>query len=64
MQYPILVTGAAGGRQGATGRLIASLLLKQGLPVRAFVRKVDARVDSLRVEGADIFVGDLLNGVF
>jgi uncharacterized protein YbjT (DUF2867 family) len=61
MSHPILVTGAAGGRQGATGRLIASLLLKQGLPVRAFVRKVDARVDSLRVEGADIFVGDLLN---
>jgi uncharacterized protein YbjT (DUF2867 family) len=61
MSHPILVTGAAGGRQGATGRLIASLLLKQGLPVRAFVRKVDARVDSLRAEGADIFVGDLLN---
>jgi uncharacterized protein YbjT (DUF2867 family) len=61
MSHPILVTGAAGGRQGATGRLITSLLLEQGLPVRAFVRKVDARADALRAEGADIFVGDLLN---
>jgi uncharacterized protein YbjT (DUF2867 family) len=61
MSHPVLVTGSAGGRQGATGRLITSLLLKQGIPVRAFVRKVDARADELHKEGADIFVGDLLN---
>jgi len=61
MSHPILVTGAAGGRQGATGRLITSLLLKQGIRVRAFVRKVDARVEEIRAEGAEIFVGDLLN---
>jgi uncharacterized protein YbjT (DUF2867 family) len=61
MPTPVLVTGAAGGQQGATGRLIATLLLKQGIPVRAFVRKVDARADELREEGAEIFIGDLLN---
>ena len=61
MPAPVLVTGAAGGQQGATGRLITTLLLKQGIPVRAFVRKVDARADELREEGAEIFVGDLLN---
>ena len=63
MSNPILVTGAAGGQQGATGRRVASHLLERGIPVRAFVRKVDDRVDELRKEGADIFVGDLLNPV-
>lgn len=43
MSHPVLVTGAAGGQQRATGRLITTLLLQQGIPVRAFVRKVDAR---------------------
>lgn len=61
MSNSVLVTGAAGGQQGATGRRVATHLLKQGIPVRAFVRKVDARADDLRAEGADIFVGDLLN---
>jgi len=61
MSQPILVTGSAGGRQGATGRSIASSLLKQGVPVRAFVRKLDDRSETLRAEGADIFIGDLLN---
>ena len=61
MPAPVLVTGAAGGQQGATGRLITTHLLKQGIPVRAFVRKVDARADELRKEGAEVFVGDLLN---
>lgn len=61
MSHPVLVTGAAGGQQGATGRRIATLLLQQEIPVRAFVRKVDARSDELRKQGADIFVGDLLN---
>lgn len=61
MSHPVLVTGAAGGQQGATGRLISTLLLQQGIPVRAFVRKIDARADELAQQGADIFVGDLLN---
>jgi uncharacterized protein YbjT (DUF2867 family) len=61
MSQPILVTGAAGGAQGSTGRLVAGLLLKQGLPVRAFVHKLDARSDELRQAGAEIVEGDLLN---
>jgi uncharacterized protein YbjT (DUF2867 family) len=61
MSNSVLVTGAAGGQQGATGRRITTHLLKQGIPVRAFVRKVDARADELHTEGAEIFVGDLLN---
>ena len=61
MSHPILVTGAAGGRQGSTGRVIATLLLAQGLPVRAFVHRLDARSDELRQLGAEIIEGDLLN---
>jgi uncharacterized protein YbjT (DUF2867 family) len=61
MSQPILITGAAGGQQGSTGRLVASLLLAQGLPVRAFVHKLDARSDQLRQQGAEIVEGDLLD---
>jgi uncharacterized protein YbjT (DUF2867 family) len=61
MSHPILITGAAGGPQGSTGRLVAGLLLKQGIPVRAFVHKLDARSDELRQQGAEIIAGDLLN---
>jgi len=61
MSHPILVTGAAGGPQGSTGRVIAVLLLQRGIPVRAFVHKLDARSDELRQQGAEIFEGDLLN---
>ncbi len=61
MSHPILVTGAAGGQQGSTGRVIAMLLREQGLPVRAFVHKLDARSDELRLQGAEIVDGDLLN---
>jgi uncharacterized protein YbjT (DUF2867 family) len=61
MSHPILVTGAAGGQQGSTGRVIAKLLLEQGLPVRAFVHKLDGRSDELRQLGAEIIEGDLLN---
>jgi uncharacterized protein YbjT (DUF2867 family) len=61
MSQPILITGAAGGQQGSTGRIIALLLLQQGIPVRAFVHKLDARSDELRQQGAEIFEGDLLN---
>jgi uncharacterized protein YbjT (DUF2867 family) len=61
MSHPILITGAAGGPQGSTGRLVAGLLLKQGIRVRAFVHKLDARSDELRQQGAEIIAGDLLN---
>src|SRR6267154_1093196 len=61
MFNPILVTGAAGGQQGSTGRVLAKLLLEQGLPVRAFVHKLDGRSDELRQLGAEIIEGDLLN---
>ena len=61
MSHPILVTGAAGGTQGSTGRLVASLLMEKGIPVRALVHKLDARSDELRKQGADVVEGDLLN---
>jgi uncharacterized protein YbjT (DUF2867 family) len=61
MSHPILITGAAGGSQGSTGRLVAGLLLQQGIPVRAFVHRLDARSDELRRQGAEIIEGDLLD---
>jgi uncharacterized protein YbjT (DUF2867 family) len=61
MSHPILITGAAGGPQGSTGRLVANILLEQGIPVRAFVHKLDARSDELRLQGAEVIEGDLLN---
>jgi uncharacterized protein YbjT (DUF2867 family) len=61
MSHPILITGAAGGQQGSTGRSITTLLLEQGLLVRAFVHKLDARSDELRQKGAEVMQGDLLN---
>jgi uncharacterized protein YbjT (DUF2867 family) len=63
MSHPILVTGAAGGTQGSTGRVITSLLLEQGIPVRALVHKLDSRSDELRQQGAEVLEGDLLNPV-
>jgi uncharacterized protein YbjT (DUF2867 family) len=61
MSEPILVTGAAGGSQGSTGRRIAALLLEKGIPARAFVHKLDARSDALRELGAEVVQGDLLD---
>jgi uncharacterized protein YbjT (DUF2867 family) len=61
MGSKILVTGAAGGTQGATGNRVTRLLREKGLPVRAFVRKVDERSDVLRDMGAEVFAGDLVN---
>ena len=61
MSQSILITGAAGGSQGSTGRLVAELLLKQDIPVRAFVHKLDARSDALRQQGAEIIEGNLLS---
>jgi NAD(P)H dehydrogenase (quinone) len=56
---PILVTGAA-GKVGAVGRTLCGLLLDQGLPVRAMVRREDDRAAALRAAGAEVVVGDLL----
>ena len=61
MSHLILVTGAAGGAQGSTGRLITGLLLEQGVTVRALVHKLDSRSDELRQQGAEVGEGDLLN---
>jgi uncharacterized protein YbjT (DUF2867 family) len=55
----VLVTGAAGGTQGATGRHVTELLLSKGVPVRAFVRTLDERADRLRELGAEVVAGDL-----
>src|ERR1700741_3768686 len=61
MTKPVLVTSAAGGRQGKTGRHVSEMLLKRGVPVRAFVRTIDERADALRALGAEIFQGDFLD---
>jgi len=61
MSHPILVTGAAGGTQGSTGRLITTLLLEQGIPVRALVHRLDSRSAELRQRGAEVVECDLLN---
>ncbi|RVX38590.1 uncharacterized protein YbjT (DUF2867 family) [Nonomuraea polychroma] len=55
----ILVTGAAGGPQGGTGRQVVDLLLERGEQVRAFVRTDDHRAEELRKIGAEVVVGDL-----
>jgi uncharacterized protein YbjT (DUF2867 family) len=57
----ILVTGAAGGRQGSTGYHVTRLLLNRGRPVRAFVHRLDERSDELRALGAEVVQGDLLD---
>jgi uncharacterized protein YbjT (DUF2867 family) len=57
----VLVTGAAGGQQGKTGRRVSELLLARGIPVRALVREMDERADTLRALGADVIEGDLLD---
>jgi uncharacterized protein YbjT (DUF2867 family) len=61
MTKPILVTSAAGGAQGRTGRHVSEMLLQRGIPVRAFVRQIDERSDRLKSLGAEIFVGDFLD---
>lgn len=58
---PILVTGAAGGLQGATGNLTVKLLLERGFAVRAFVHRIDVRSERLQALGAEIVQGDLLD---
>jgi uncharacterized protein YbjT (DUF2867 family) len=61
MAKPVLVTSAAGGRQGKTGRHVSEMLLARGVGVRAFVHKIDERSERLRVLGAEIFEGDFLD---
>lgn len=61
MVKPVLVTSAAGGKQGKTGRQVSEMLLKRGIPVRAFVHKIDERSEQLRALGADVFEGDFLD---
>ena len=61
MAKPVLVTSAAGGRQGKTGRHVSEMLLKRGIPVRAFVHTIDDRSNRLRALGAEIFEGDFLD---
>lgn len=53
----ILVTGATGKIGGA----VASALLERGFPVRAIVRRPDARSDTLARAGVEIVHGDLLS---
>jgi uncharacterized protein YbjT (DUF2867 family) len=61
MSDPILVTGAAGGYQGSTGKLIVQLLVQRGLSVRALVHRLDERSKPLRELGAEVVAGDLLD---
>jgi len=51
----ILVTGAT----GKTGSVVVAELLKAGYPVRAMVRRDDARSARLRAQGAEIAVADM-----
>ena len=59
-QETILVTGAAGG-VGSTARTATSILLEQGHRVRALVRNLDARSDTLRDMGAEVVAADMLD---
>lgn len=56
-QPKILVTSAA----GRTGAAAVLRLREKGFPVRAFVRRRDARSKALESAGAEIFVGDLFD---
>ena len=59
-QETILITGAGGGI-GSTARAAIGILLEQGHRVRAMVRKLDARADALRDQGAEVVVADMLD---
>jgi uncharacterized protein YbjT (DUF2867 family) len=61
MTGTVLVTGAAGGRQGRTGRRVTELLRERDVPVRAMVRTLDERAEHLRGLGAEVVVGDFLD---
>ena len=55
---PVLVTGAA-GQVGGIGRQLVEILRDRGVPVRAVVRRDDARAAALRLRGAEVAVADL-----
>jgi uncharacterized protein YbjT (DUF2867 family) len=57
----VLVTGAAGGQQGRTGRRVTELLLHRDVPVRAMVRTLDDRAEYLRGLGAEVVEADFLD---
>ncbi|MEM9452211.1 MAG: NmrA family NAD(P)-binding protein [Cyanobacteria bacterium P01_E01_bin.6] len=57
MKPTILVTSAA----GHTGSLVVHQLLAEGFPVRAFVRRHDARSQRLKQMGAEIVAGNLFD---
>jgi uncharacterized protein YbjT (DUF2867 family) len=61
MSDTILVTGAAGGNQGATGHTILHLLIKRGFKVRALVHKIDERSRRLENLEVEVLPGDLLD---
>ncbi|MEC3956268.1 NAD(P)H-binding protein [Nocardia sp. CDC153] len=61
---PVLVTGAAGGRDGSTGRHLTAQLLGRGIPVRALVHRDDERAHLLRALGAQVVAGDLRDLAF
>jgi uncharacterized protein YbjT (DUF2867 family) len=56
-ERPILVTGAT-GRVGGIGRHVAAELVRQGLPVRALVRRLDERSEALQAMGVNLVVAD------
>jgi NAD(P)H dehydrogenase (quinone) len=53
----ILVLGAS----GKTGNATALELLKKGVSVRAFVRRIDKRSEALKIAGAEIVQGEMSN---
>ncbi|MFA5300269.1 MAG: NmrA family NAD(P)-binding protein [Lutibacter sp.] len=57
MKEKILITSAT----GKTGFQVTTQLLKDGYPVKIFVRSRNARALELEKSGAEIFIGDLTN---
>ncbi len=53
----IMVTGATGG----VGQPLVAELLARGLPVRALVRRPDARSAALAAKGAEIVAADMFD---
>ena len=56
----ILVTGAT----GRTGGQVAAQLLAAGYPLRAYVRREDARSAALKAAGAEIATAAIVDAVF
>ena len=56
--HVFLITGAGGG-VGSISRRVVTELRRADQPVRALVRRDDARADGLRALGAEVVVGDL-----